>query len=265
MSDDAITVIESQPEPETSLVPQFHAVAVNATEMAASKLSIKTWLEQKILQLGSEIAQTEEAYESAIKHKWKASTFKSSLSRLKQKHLYYGKLLAAVHAGFTIVPNMPVDVFAIRVLRGDPKWRGNHGNSTYSFSSASPSVPDEQEQRLPVGEGRYESPLVDFYESNTKNKEIKDGKVVDVYHVSQFCKGFQEIEFPLAVAHPLVMDATAQAMAMKIFDRIGVVPETQRRGYRGDPIVLGQITRKEGWQTKTASFLIAWYLDVRTL
>ena len=61
------------------------------------------------------------------------------------------------------------------------------------------------------------------------------------------------------------MDATAAAMAMKIFDRIGVVPQTRRKGYRGDPIVLGQITRKEGWQTKTASFLIAWYLDPRTL
>jgi hypothetical protein len=83
--------------------------------------------------------------------------------------------------------------------------------------------------------------------------------------VEQTCTGWEDIEFQLAIAHPLVMDATAAAMAMKIFDRIGVVPQTARNGYRGDPIVLGQITRKEGYSTKTASFLIAWYLDPRTL
>jgi hypothetical protein len=71
------------------------------------------------------------------------------------------------------------------------------------------------------------------------------------------------MEFPLAIAHPLVMDATAAAMALKIFDRIGVV--NNRNQSRGDPIVLGQITRKDGYSTKTASFLIAWYLDPRTL
>lgn len=60
------------------------------------------------------------------------------------------------------------------------------------------------------------------------------------------------------------MNVVAAAMAKKIFDRIGIVPRTQQR-LRGDPIVLGQITRKEGYQTKTASFLIAWYVDARTL
>ena len=52
-------------------------------------------------------------------------------------------------------------------------------------------------------------------------------------------------------------------MSMKIFDRIGIVRDRQQTS--GDPIVLGQITRKVGYQLKTASFLIAWYLDPRTL
>lgn len=253
------------PEPTVAIEPQFHAIAVNATEMASAKAGIKTWLEQKLLSLEAETKLAQESYDSAVKHKWKSSTFKNQIVKFKSRSLYYQKLLAAVHAGFTIVPNMPVDIFAIRVNRDKPKFKYNEGTSAYSYSSASPSVPDEQEQRLPVGEGRYESPVTKFSEYEEKQKQIKDGKEIEVYHVEQVCEGFEEIDFPLAVAHPMVMDATAQAMALKIFDRVGIVPQTSRRGYRGDPIVLGQITRKEGWQTKTASFLIAWYLDPRTL
>lgn len=260
---DELTVTQEQ---AVEIVPQFHAVAVNATEMASAKAGIKMWLEQKVLSMDAEVKQAQEAYESAIKHKWKSSSFKNQIAKFESRKRYYEKLLAAVHAGFTIVPNMPVDVFAIRVNRDDPKWQWNEGTSTYSYSSASPSVPDEEEQRIPVGEGHYESPRQKFTEYKEKRKKLdKDGKEIEVYHVEQVCEGFDQIEFPLAIAHPMVMDATAQAMAMKIFDRIGVVPQTRQRGYRGDPIVLGQITRKEGGQTKTASFLIAWYLDPRTL
>jgi hypothetical protein len=254
-----------QQETDLALVPQFHAVAVNATEMANAKTGIKKWLEAKVQSIDAEIVQVEETLAAAIRHKWKSSGFKSQLQREKQKQLYYQKLLAAVHAGYTVVPNMDVSIFAIRVKREDPKWQYGEGKSGYSYGSAAPLVPEEKEQRLPVGEGRYESPLVTFAEDRSKVKEIKDGKEVELYKVEQYCQGFQDIEFPLAIAHPLVMDATAQAMALKIFDRIGVVPQTRRKGYRGDAIVLGQITRQEGWATKTASFLIAWYLDPRTL
>jgi hypothetical protein len=247
------------------LQPQFHAVAVNGTEMIQASNGIQNWLRMKVQSIDNEIAETQAIYDSAVRNKWKSSTFKTQLQRHGQKRLYYSKLLAASEAGYTVVPNMEVSVFAIRVKRETPKWSGDAGKSQYSYSSAAPSVPVEEEQRLPIGEGRYESPLVAFSEDRHKQKEMKDGKEVEMYAVEQYCDGFQELEFPLAVAHPLVMDATARAMAMKIFDRIGVVPQTHQRGYRGDPIVLGQITRKEGWQTKTASFLIAWYLDPRTL
>jgi len=259
------TEITVQPETDLAIVPQFHAVAVNATEMANAKDGIKRWLEAKVLSIEAEVAQLQETYDAAIRHKWKSSGFKSQLQREKQKHLYYQKLLAAVHAGYTVIPNMDVNVFAIRVNRDDPKWKYAKGKSSYSYNSAAPSVPEETEQRLPVGEGRYESPLVKFSEDRFREKETKDGKEIELYKVEQYCDGFDDIEFPLAIAHPMVMDATAAAMAYKIFDRIAVVPQTRRKGYRGDPIVVGQITRKEGYSTKTASFLIAWYLDPRTL
>jgi hypothetical protein len=255
-----------QPEKESELIPQFHAVAVNGTEMVQAKAKIQSWLERKLQSIEDEIVVLQATYDAAVRHKWKSSTFKAQMEKEKRKQLYYGKLLAACNAGFVIVPNMEANIFAIRVDRLYPKWRGDTGTSNYSYSSAAPNVPDEKEQRLPVGQGHYESPTQKFHEYCTKQKQIKDGKEIEVYQVEQYCDGFDQIEFPLAIAHPMVMDATARAMAMKIFDRIGVVPQTRRRGYRGDPIVLGQITTREGgYSTKTASFLIAWYLDPRTL
>ena len=139
MSSDIVVQQEPQKETDLAIVPQFHAVAINATEMADAKQGIKTWLEAKVLSIESEVAQLQETLDAAIRHKWKSSTFKGQLQREKQKQLYYQKLLAAVHAGLTIVPNMPCDIFAIRVKREFPKWTGNRGTSPSSHWSASPS------------------------------------------------------------------------------------------------------------------------------
>jgi hypothetical protein len=248
-----------QQETDLAIVPQFHAVAVNATEMANAKTGIKKWLEAKVLSIDAEIAQLQETLDAAIRHKWKSSGFKSQLQREKQKHLYYQKLLAAVHAGYTIIPNLDCDVFAIRVNRSSPSAKSAINKAT-GYEPCAPRIDDETEQRLPVGDGRYESP---FQTTDTLRWDEKNEKNEIVHKVKSYAIDFAEIEFPLAIANPLVMDATANAMAMKIFDRIGIARD--RTQVSGDPIVLGQITRKVGYQLKTASFLIAWYLDFRTL
>lgn len=243
-------------ENDLAIEPTFHAVAVNATEMKAANDGIKMWLRSKVANIESDLTELEAQLESARKHKWKTSTFQGMIQRMKQKHLYYGKILAASEAGFTIVPDMPVDVFAIRVKRDAPAAKSVR-DSAQGYKP-NPNVADEEEQRLSVGEGRYESPV---QMQTIERSEEKDatGKVVKYIAIAA-ATDWGEIDFPLAVAHSVVMDATARALAMKIFDRVGVV-----RNGSGDPIVLGQITRKQGWSTKTASFLIAWYLDPRTL
>lgn len=254
------TELAVTPEGQEALVPSFHAVAVNATEMQESRSKIKIFLDNKVAELALELAEITAAYETAKLRKWASQPLKNQVTRIAKRKLYYGKLLAAVDAGFTIVPNMDVDVFAIRVKSDTPKWSYDQGQSKHSFRMASPTVPDEKEDTLPVGVGDYQSSRVDFHERNTTVGEGEN----KLYHVSQYCDGYQDIDFPLAAAHPIVMDATNRAMVMKIFDRIGVVPRTGGR-LRGDPIILGQIVRKEGYSEKVASFLIAWHLDVRTL
>jgi hypothetical protein len=247
-----------QQETDLAIVPQFHAVAVNATEMANAKSGIKKWLEAKLLSIDAEIVQLQDTLDAAVRHKWKSSGFKSQLQREKGKQLYYQKLLAAVHAGYTIVPNMDVDVFAIRVKRDHPTAK-IAVNTAQTYQPVA-RVDDEMEDRLPVSEGRYESPQQIV---TTLHDTIMDSKGNTLKRTTVEPVDFAAMEFPLAVAHPVVMDATARAMSFKIFDRIGVVNNHTQTS--GDPIVLGQITRRQGYVLKTASFLIAWYLDPRTL
>ncbi len=246
---------------EDKLLPSFHAVAVNATEMQQSTEKIKTFLETKVTALDTEVKELSDALAAAEKNKWATKTYRNQLKKVESRRMYYVKMVGALHAGLTLVPNMDCDIFAIRTKRvNHPKWKGATGVSQHSFRGASPYIRDEKEMVLPVGEGDYRSPVQMFHEANRKVQ--KDGK--EMYQVQQYCDGYSDIDFPFAAAHSVVMDATSHAMALKIFDRIGVVPQgTARRGYRGDPIILGQIVRKEGY--KVASFLIAWHLDVRTL
>lgn len=241
---------------ELALIPQFHAVAVNATEMQAASAGIQKWLEAKVAALGNIVDETHAALDSATRNGWATTALRSAHQREKQKQRYYGKLLAAVEAGYTIVPNMDVDVFAIRVKREKP---AQPSTSITNKWQSTPTVRDEEEQRLEVGEGRYESPT---QRVTTSRSTAKDEKGETLHTTTVTPVDFADLEFPLALAHSVVMDATGRAMALKIFDRIGIVPNTATSG---DPIVLGQITFKQGWQTKRASFLIAWYLDPRTL
>lgn len=259
MADETKVAIEVAPENEIALVPQFHAVAVNATEMAAAKTSIQIFLRSKLNALRSEREEAQANLDAAKKHKWKFSSFASLVSRIQKKELYYGKLLSACEAGYTIVPNMEMQVFAIRVKRDKPIEKAL---ATQEKWEAHASVEDEEEQRLPVGEGRYENPSA--FVSN-KRWNTTDEKGVITHHHLQRATSFDEMEFPLAVAHPLVMDATAAAMQRKIFDRIGIVSDSRMTTRGKDPIVLGQIRMREAYGYRTASFLIAWYLDPRTL
>ena len=61
-----------------------------------------------------------------------------------------------------------------------------------------------------------------------------------------------------------MMNATQEAMALRVFDQVGISPQGSVRA--ADPLIIGQILgHKEGYKRKTISFLIAWHLDLRSL
>jgi hypothetical protein len=254
--DNELAVIE---ETEVQPSPRLHAVAVNATEMAAANTEIRSYVEVKIAALAGELADVRESMNIAAEKGWAPGALERMEKRLSTQKLYYEKLVMALDAGYTLVPNMPCDQFAIRVSRTRPEVKAIHRHSDYGKPNG--SMRDEREQLLPAGEGRYESPIQTI--NTTRATETLDGGKTTRWHVTIIPTGFAAIDFPLAAAVPVVMTATQAAMALRLFDRIGIVPQSVRRD--ADPIVLGQIVRRWGSRERVTSFLIAWHLDLRTL
>lgn len=240
-------------------VQNVQLVATSAIEMSSAQADIATWLTGKLASIAAEISECETAREEAKKHKWKTTTFSSIISKARVRWNFYEKVLEAVKAGFTIVPNFPIDVFAIRVQREAPVGDKEYNNGRPADWRA------EKPEALPLGDGSYVSvkPKVSRWQEDVKDAS---GKVTGQKHYL-IPTGFQEAEFPVMAAHPVVMQATAEARDKLLFDQIGICPPTRRKG-RGDPLIIGQILEtvpKWGEPPHIVSFLIAWHLDLKTL
>lgn len=244
---------------ETALAtvePSVHLVARNPQEMALSRNSLLDWMTKKSELAATELRDIEEIREHARKSKWRVSSLDRQTKLAKQRLNFYVKIRQTIEAGYTIVPNFPIDLFAIRVKRQTPNAKSTE--SSYSVTN----VRDEKPEHLPAGEGRYVSPnqLVrdsTYTEKNSKGEDVK--------RYVQVAADLQEVAFPLTAARVEVMQATSAAMALRLFDQIGICPQRVRRG---DPLIIGQISMPTpgGYaDPQIVSFLIAWYLDLRTI
>ncbi len=243
------------------MAESFHLVARNPTEMQTSQANLATWFRGKIELVALEASELSEALAVAKRNKWSTKTLASQTSRAMQRKMFYEKCLAAIDAGFTIIPNIPVDIFAIRVKRDKPLPNMQETRRENPSSWDTPTVPDQKPQILSVGDGNYQSPD-QLMVRRGKTEDVDNGKKVIVQTV--WATEFREIEFPVIAAAPSVMSATQAAMAMRIFDEVGVSPQNQRKG---DPLIIGHVLGPTNGYLgrKTLSFLIAWHLDVRTL
>ena len=88
----------------------------------------------------------------------------------------------------------------------------------------------------------------------------EDGK--DVERHAYEAVDYDDPDFPVVLVKPVVLDATRRAMALRIFDRIGVVT-----GRKQDPIVVGEIIdprtnlRWSHRSQRRVTFFIAWWLN----
>lgn len=260
MSEETALAVSAPPEPAPPK-PTIHLVARNPAEMAVAQKNLLAWFTQKIALCSVEVRELGDAVGEAKKHKWKQSTLIGQHVRAMQRKLFYEKCLEASKAGYTIIPDIPIDVFAIRTAREKPS--PNEQSRESEWPNDRPVLPDEPPQILPPGIGDYQNPeqLIRQTHATYKNEAGKD-----IHRCTVSATAFDAIDFPAIAAVPLVMTATHAAMVARIFDQIGVSPQGSRRN--ADPLIIGQIfgERRGGPHTRrTASFLIAWHLDVRTL
>jgi hypothetical protein len=198
--------------------------------------------------LKTELSDAETNLELATEHGWQHASVATVLRRTEKRVLYYEKIKAAVEAGYVIVPNFPIDVFAVRVNRTrqpekvhDSKWQGF------------PAHP----QLLPAGVGGYVDDRVQYRDESYVEK-LPEGKEK---HIKRYVTDdYDAVDFPVTVVKPAVLQATQRAMALRLFDQLGMVSNQSA----GDPIVVGQLLDPRGRQRRV-TFFVAWWLDTVSL
>lgn len=231
----------------------FTVIATTPAGMIEAQKSLIEWSDRKIATIRAESAEAIEQLAIAVQRKWKTDAWRRQVAKYERRIEFYEKIKAALNAGYYIVPPFPIDVFAIRTKRETPKamdsvHRDNH---------------DQDAQILALGEGRYVDPKP-VRESYVEDEE-RDGKTRSVTHY--FATEFADVDFPFKLARSEIRDATNAAMAMGIFDRMGVLPRTRAP----DPLVCGQIIFPNqpgyyrGDSLKCVTFFVAWWLDTKTL
>ena len=225
-------------------------VALTPADMVPAQANLVAWCEQKILAVKAELADLETNLELATEHGWKHTTVAASVNRTAKRVLYYEKLKAAVEAGYLIVPNFPIDVFAVRVQRSKQPQK----TASYSYN---PDYKTARAELLPAGEGRYvDEELYTSDESYDRTKP--DGKTE---RVNVFVSGdYDTPDFPVVMVKPAILQATQRAMALRVFDEMGTVRNQAGR----DPIVVGRLLDPRG-NGRCTTFFVAWWLDTASL
>lgn len=226
-------------------------LARNPQEMAEAQKGLVAWTRRKLQSLKAELADAEENLAQSTKLKIRTEGWKRQVALAKNRIIFYGKVHAALEAGYCIVPNFPsMELIAVRTSKNRPP----RGEKVTSWQPNPTLVKYEQ---LPVGDGKYVNPR-----PKTKSFVRKD-ETTGKNLTTSWNTDFQELDFPFKVVRPQILSNLGKALAQKIFDDIGVLPQVTRAP---DPMIVGRIRRREaGYSEPTITFLIAWWIDSRTL
>lgn len=255
MNDSLLPAVQSQgsvivAQASTVTAPDIEVSAETPDEMRQAQTNLVGWCERKVSACRHEHTELSEAHDQAKKNKWNTKVLARLRAMALKKVEYYTKMLAALKEGYVLVPNFPIDIFAIRTDRKYPK-------RVVSFKHWENFRQEAQE--LPVGEGEYKNPDPVIYERSIPGE--KDGKPVIMKEY--YPEAFEEIDFPINMAKPHIMEATSYAMGLKIFDEIGILPSPKRKV---DPVICGKIKLKTGpYRDRHVTFVIGWHIDTRTL
>lgn len=247
-------VVEKEEPKEEQPVGDVFVIARSQEEMIKANQTLILWAEGKLKQKREELTELSANLELAKKNKWRTTPFKNNVNGALKRVQFYEKLKAALEEGYCIVPDMDIDVFAIRTTKKTPK--GNYSSTEYG----TPWVKNQESENPPINEGRFVSVRgEEAHDTHTfKDKDGKDRTRKEAYAID-----FQEVDFPFKLAKPGVLTAAGEALKSRIFDEVGILP---RRRVRGDPMIIGRINYQHGsGRRKSINFVIAWFIDTKDL
>lgn len=230
-------------------------VAMTPGAVVDAKARLLVWADEKIAQAerdAEEMGRTADIAErNGFAHAGARRHAKAAVKNVE----FYQKIRAAVEDGYVIVPNFPIDVFAVRTAKARPSADLRSGENYQ------PRANDIESEAPPVGAGRYvsDTPLVelDRYE---EPHTLDPKKTVVMRTVKNV--GFYGVDFPIPIqlVAPQIIEATGEAMRKLIFDEIGLCSDANPRK---DPIVIGRIYSPK--RRRAVSFFVGWWIDLRTL
>ena len=223
----------------------YDLVAITPQQMEASHDKLVAWADAGIEDAKTKAEEAKTNYELAVQRKWKASYLRRVWKQQEKRAEFFAKAREALKAGFYIIPDMWMNTFAVRIpenakLPADiesSRWRSSVGDH--------PVEP----RRLPAGAGKYVGDKCEFY-TWEEPAEDNDGKKYTKHNSS--ASRFSDLTFPMAMAKPAIMDRTQEALALKVFDEIGIIQQKK------DPIIAGRIRHPKG---NDLLFFIAWDFD----
>lgn len=253
MSD--ITISNDRENESAALAPlpysggDLIAFARSQEEMNQSQGQLIAWSSNKLAEARQHLSHMGANLAQAKEFRWALRGFQEATRVARKQVDFYEKLHAAFNAGYCVVPDFPIDVFAVRTARSEPPAQRYESSHPWGDTNRA-----QRGEALPLGAGDYVSdqPTVrDYKESIPDDKGQGQSKYV------KWSEAFREIDFPIKTAAITVLDATGRAIALRIFDEIGILPA--RKG-KGDPMVIGRVQYKHGNKERTVSFVIAWFL-----
>lgn len=244
------TIPKSEVVAQVPGTTDISATATAPDEMAQAQSALIAWCRNKVSTLKEEHKELAAAHAQAVKNKWAAAPLGRQVERCKKRVEFYKRMEQALVHGYVIVPNFPVTAFAIRTGKDKPlkmmgDWRSSH---------------EQLPEGLPAGEGEYKNPFPEIWQHTIPDptKEDQTRKTTQYW-----AEAWKDLDFPLTMAKPRIMEATSQAMALKIFDDFGILPGRTQK----DPIIVARLKdpRSTKYDKKWITFMVAWHLNTRDL
>lgn len=226
----------------------LHLVALDTLQLQGAHTQMLAFVRARRDKIDVDIDVESAALDAAARSGFTTAPFERRINALAKQSIFYEKIQAGVEAGYVIVPNFDMDVFAIRTTAKSPRQTIRTGRWNRFVEPA---------KLLEPGDGSYVNPMPRIV---THESPDADGKV----HPTQRPDDeFLELEFPIALARPEIITRAGEAMARKLFDEIGFAQDSTARR-NGDPILLGRLLNPRK-NRPAVTFFLGWYFDPSVL
>ena len=223
-------------------------IAMNPAEMVTAQNNLVAWCNNKLADVSNELVSAKEVLNALVAANMNSAKAQHVVKATERRIAFYGKIKAALEAGYYIIPPFPTQAFAVKSNRKKPQ-------SDYGARHWVNEIPA---QNLQIGEGEYHhpEPIRALASAVTVDDGKGDRKVERNYQNTEW----KDVEFPFEVTRPELITAVGAALKKKIFDSFGVLPT-----YRtADPLIVGHIKHWKSGKSPI-TFFVTWWLDTNDL